>query len=356
MDRSRFVRALALTIGVAGSLSSLADLAWAGQCDNCDSPTSQRCHCPPGRGLLDTLNDVAGRVVKDKPKRKSILHAFKFNLDLPTGCDKASCGCEPSCGTEPTCGTEGPEPSCGAEPSCGIEPSCGSEPTCGIEPSCGTEPTCGIEPKCGVEAVCGIEAKHNYTHATGPIQYPVHAEQRIRTESRPAQTPYRPQTPNRTPPAPEPVIPAPMPEDSTVDPFKDDTASQSRVRARAASQRITSQTGTPATPKTLKFDPQAATRAGQFGPQRAIVRKPVSMPAHGRLSDEAVAEEEVAKSVAVSSRKPRNQAAPAAVASSSPAPSVVPASASEPAKLPPLKTKEEPFDLSSSRNPLRDER
>ncbi len=131
MDRSRFVRALALTIGVAGSLSSLADLAWAGQCDNCDSPTSQRCHCPPGRGLLDTLNDVAGRVVKDKPKRKSILHAFKFNLDLPTGCDKASCGCEPSCGTEPTCGTEGPEPSCGAEPAVAQSPAVESSPVVG---------------------------------------------------------------------------------------------------------------------------------------------------------------------------------------------------------------------------------
>ncbi len=122
MDRSRFVRALALTIGVAGSLSGLADRLGAGQCDNCDTPTSHRCQCPPGRGLLDTLSDVADKLVKEKPKHKSILSAFQLKVKVTSSCDKPSCGCEPTCGTEPGCGVE---PTCGTEASCGVEPGCG---------------------------------------------------------------------------------------------------------------------------------------------------------------------------------------------------------------------------------------
>lgn len=336
MDRSRFVRALALTIGVAGTFSSLADSAWAGQCDNCDSPTSSSCQCPPGRGLLDTLNDVAGKLVKDKPHRTSILHAFKFKVHVSSSCDKPSCGCEPTCGTEPTCGVE---PTCGTENSCGVEASCGVEPSCGFEPSCGAEPSCGIEPQCGVESGCGIETQHGYTHATGPIKYPPQVRSQTQGQpmpSRPQQTPVR--RPNV---APEPRIPAPVPEDSTVDPFKDDTASHARPRVRSASQRISSHASAPMTERPLKFDPQAAARSGQVGPQRAIVRK--SVPARGRVSDEQT-EQESPQPTTLSSRKP----------SRSTELSVVPASAIEPAKLPPLKTSQEPFDLSSSRNPLRD--
>lgn len=352
MDRSRFVRALALTIGVAGTINSLADFVQAGQCDNCDSPTSQRCQCPPGRGLLDTLSDVADKLVKEKPQRKSILHAFKFKVQVSTGCDKTSCGCEPTCGAEPTCGIEptcgteascGVEPNCGIEPSCGAEPTCGAEPSCGIEPSCGAEPSCGIEPKCGVEAGCGIEVRQNYSHATGPIQYPSNVANPSRNGSHPVQTPKRPMR------APEPAIPTPAPEDSTINPFTDDSVSYTRPRVRSASQRISSQASTPVTERSLKFDPQAATRAGQVGPQRAIVRKSVPAPTQRHVSDDAVVEPvkvtvaPLPKPTTVSTRRTNTVET-----------KVVPASASEPAKLPPLKTSHEPFDLSSSRNPLRD--
>lgn len=332
MDRSLFVRALALTIGVAGSLSSLADSAWAGQCDNCDSPTSTSCQCAPGRGLLDTLNDVACKVVKDKPKRKSILHAFKFKSHGSSSCDN-SCGCEPSCGMEPTCGTE----------SCSCKTGCGAEPSCGVEPGCGVEPSCGAEPKCGVEASCGIEARSNYTHATGPIEYPRQMHTPVRTENRKMQAPV--QAPAH--PSPAPAIPAPVPQDSTIDPFRDDTVSRAKPRIRSASQRISSQVATPPTEKTLHFDPQAATRSGLAGPQRAIVRKPTPAPsslsARGRIVDEFQAEPKPELTVA-SSRK----------ADRSLSPSVVPASATEPAKLPPLKQSPEQLDLLDSSNPLRD--
>ena len=348
MDRSSFVRALVLTIGVAGTFSSLADSALAGQCDNCDSPSSHSCKCPPGRGLLDTLNDVAGKLVKDKPQRNSILHAFKFKLQVTSDCDKPSCGCEPACGVEPSCGTE---PTCGTEASCGVEPGCGVEPSCGIEPSCGTEPTCGVEPKCGVEASCGIEARQHYSHATGPIHYP---SQMVSPQmpSHPVQTPTRvkPTPKPNVKPTPGPMIPAPVPEDSTVDPFRDDAVSQTRPRVRAASQRISSHASTPTAEKALHFDPQAAIRSSQVGPQRAIVRKSIS--AHGRVSDDqpTPAPQPSAQLTKKSTRKLESKLSLES--------DVVPASASErssePAKLPPIKTAAEPFDFSSSRNPLRD--
>ena len=159
------------------------------------------------------------------------------------------------CGTEPTCGTEA---------SCGVEPGCGVEPSCGIEPSCGAEPTCGIEPKCGVEASCGIDTRQNYSHASGPINYP---SQMVSPQmpSHPVQMPARtkPAPKANVKPTPGPMIPAPVPEDSTVDPFRDDAVSHARPRVRAASQRISSHAATPPAEKTLHFDPQAAIRSSQ---------------------------------------------------------------------------------------------
>ncbi len=145
-----------------------------------------------------------------------------------------------------------------------------------------------------------------------------------------------------TPPNSVPVqnIPAPHPEDSTTDPFRDDSVSQARPKMRSASQRISSHTPVPRTQPVLNFDPQATAPREKFGPQRVIVRRQV-MTSQQRLSDDQPTP--APEPVTAASRKATSTTA-----------DVVPASASEPAKLPPLKSQKEPFDLTSSRNPLRD--
>ncbi len=41
-----------------------------------------------GRGLLDTLSDVADNLFKEKPQRKSVLHAFKFKVSVSVAVTK----------------------------------------------------------------------------------------------------------------------------------------------------------------------------------------------------------------------------------------------------------------------------
>ncbi|MCC6510224.1 MAG: hypothetical protein IT423_14055, partial [Pirellulaceae bacterium] len=157
MSRSRLIRTLALSVGVAGYLSSsLSGDLLAGQCDRgCDGTKGQcQCQCTPGPGLLDSLDQFAAKLVKKSAHRPSILSAFKLKS---AQCDEPACGLEPACGTEPTCGTE---------------------PVCGCEPTCGTEPACGCESHGAAEASCGC-AGSGYSHAAGPIHYPPQMQSRV---------------------------------------------------------------------------------------------------------------------------------------------------------------------------------
>lgn len=86
----------------------------------------------------------------------------------PVGCGvEPGCGLDPACGCASSCGLDGRsmagqkwcgDGSCGpirplinvcTGPDCG---SCGCEPGCGVEPGCGCEPTCGVG---GCGDICG---------------------------------------------------------------------------------------------------------------------------------------------------------------------------------------------------------
>ncbi len=390
MKRGPFVRALALSVGVVGSLgwNVMPDL----QAGDCDVPCQCKCqYTPSNNGLLDSLDRFAGTLVKNSHKKASILGAFKLKMQISGGrCDASgpACGCESSCSAEPTCGTEptcGSEASCGVEPavakprrglcitithdkSCGVEPSCGTEPTCGAEPTCGTEPTCGMEPSCGAEPTCGVASSPSgYTHASGPIPYPDSVQPHIEHSAPPRV--------NRLPtgksvPQP-PAIPVPNAEDSTNDPFRDDAARyQRRVPATPASAQRRNMPGKQ--PQTvLSYDHGASNEStrtiGKARPQttREALQmmersnaaanryaKANSKIARARLTDEAVDESFVADESKLSEES-------TVAMRPLPASPVVQASASEPARLPPLKaarlapTQRTDFEETSSRNPLR---
>ena len=103
MKRSRLVAAIALSVGVSSWLQwGTGTTALAGDYDNSYNRT---CKCGQGHGLLDTLDNYAAKLVKDRTHSPSILSSFRLSLDKSKSqCDCQVAGCEePSCGIELAC-------------------------------------------------------------------------------------------------------------------------------------------------------------------------------------------------------------------------------------------------------------
>ena len=214
MKRGQWVAAVALSVGLCSvDNEALRAAGHSGQTPHgcgCNQPSP--CGCVPSSGgLLDRLDCFAKKMLKDSPKRPSVLSAFKISIAM----DRQRCD----------------EPSCGSEPSCGVEPSCGSEPTCGTE---NAEPNCGVEPKshCSCPKCQGSDKSSSGNTIMEPTR---EAPPRSRQQAPAAKV--KPETPPNLP-GPMEHVPAPRVEDSLVDPFRDEQArSMPRGRVQPLSQR-----------------------------------------------------------------------------------------------------------------------
>lgn len=250
MKRRQLVSTLALSVGVASWFAPLSSpTLLAGECD---SPRMCQCRCSTNNGLLDTLDQYATKMTKPRKHRSSILAAFKIDMSMSNSkCDQIDCDCEPTCGSETN--------------------------------DC-------AQSKCGVETTPAFEAPA-YSHVIGPVEYPRSTARGPASASSSASSATTgPQTiapnTNALPRVPDAErIPVPKVEDSTIDPFRDDTTTNlpTRLRAQPASRRTMQKALPRATnnvpPRTLN---NASQRTMHNAPQRGQKRPVMSFDPHSQ--------------------------------------------------------------------------
>jgi hypothetical protein len=345
MKRSQLVSTLAMSVGVAGWFAPLSSQTL--RAGECDSPRTCQCRCSSNSGLLDTLDQYATKMTKQGKQRSSILAAFKIDMSVGSSrCDQTDCDCEPTCGSETN--------------------------------DC-------AQPECGVEFRPSYQAP-TYNHVLGPVEYP----QSTTRSPQPVPSHVIPMTPvpqtnmprgNSLPRVIDAErIPVPKVEDSTIDPFRDDTTSHqrpARLRVQPASQRTLNK-AQPRAQKTpiMSFDPHSQAVPAPPRTKRDLERKSLSIAdqlsssrrstvVHRLLSDESEA-------VAAEMAAPNESHTETSVVQAEPTSltgKVVQATALQPARLPALSierpvqestAQEQPLEVtakskvSAEYNPLRD--